>query len=311
MDITTFGADLVLPSFSPTVLNGLNLKIPVVAFEERSILGLVSDDDRTSATFELPPKPFFDEPSFYMQKVVVSVRSLMPTENVVLQPPFLPLLNEYYGREIHTYNTVRSEREGVGIITDLTTHSLTIRALDVRTLVKRIFETFGISAKPSPPGLVGLRLIEQMGGLQGCRVFKIAGVRELIHRYSPDQSFTRSSAVVTIGNIDQASGVPRFSAYERPFIEPRERQDLKPEDAFTYLLKKGVFRAGLRFLCENCELESCVHLDDARTISRCEYCGKEFNVTPQLRDRDWAYRRSGLFGRDDHQGGGITVALTL
>jgi hypothetical protein len=58
-------------------------------------------------------------------------------------------------------------------------------------------------------------------------------------------------------------------------------------------------------------LENWVHLDDAKTNSRCEFCGKDFNITPQLRDRDWAYRRSGLFGRDDHQGGGIPVALTL
>jgi hypothetical protein len=58
-------------------------------------------------------------------------------------------------------------------------------------------------------------------------------------------------------------------------------------------------------------LDSWVHLDDARTVSRCEYCGKDFNITPQLKDRDWAYRRSGLFGRDDHQRGGIPVALML
>jgi hypothetical protein len=31
----------------------------------------------------------------------------------------------------------------------------------------------------------------------------------------------------------------------------------------------------------------------------------------QLRDRNWAYRRSGLFVREDNQGGGIPVAVTL
>jgi hypothetical protein len=34
-------------------------------------------------------------------------------------------------------------------------------------------------------------------------------------------------------------------------------------------------------------------------------------VTPQLKDGAWAYRRSGLFGREDHQQGAIPVALTL
>src|SRR5260370_32448640 len=145
----------------------------------------------------------------------------------------------------------------------------------------------------------------------GCRVFKIAGVRDLIKKYSPDKSFTRSGAVTTIRQVDAASGKPGFCEYERLFIEPRERRVLKPEDAFNYLLNRGVFRAGLRLLCPNCELESWFHLDDIRTISRCEYCGKDFEITSQLRDRDWAFRRSGLFGRDDHQSGGIPVALTL
>lgn len=34
-------------------------------------------------------------------------------------------------------------------------------------------------------------------------------------------------------------------------------------------------------------------------------------MTQQLRDRDWRYRRSGIFGREDEQLGGIPVALTL
>jgi hypothetical protein len=54
-----------------------------------------------------------------------------------------------------------------------------------------------------------------------------------------------------------------------------------------------------------------VSLDDVRTQTTCEHCGQDFKVTPQLRDRDWRYRRSGLFGRDNYQEGEIPVALTL
>ena len=36
----------------------------------------------------------------------------------------------------------------------------------------------GIAASPSKPGLIASTLIRQMGGLDGCRPFKIAGVRE-------------------------------------------------------------------------------------------------------------------------------------
>ena len=312
IDLTPFGQDLVLDSLSPESWNGLNIKPSMMGFKEKAVLGTVTEAERLSATFELPAKPFFDHVALHTQQLVVSVHPLITTENVVLKPPFFPPLNEYYGRHAYLYNAVRSEREGIGIIIGVTTTSLTIHALDVRTLVKKIFETFGISAKPSSAGLVGLRLIEQMGGLQGCRVFKIAGVRNLIRSNLASQSFTRSGAVTTIGPIDPVSRKSKFADYESLYIEPRNHSTpLRPQDAFNYLLKKGVFRAGLKLLCPNCELDSWVHLDDARTMNGCEYCGKDFNITIQLKDRDWSYRRSGLFGRDDHQRGGIPVALTL
>jgi len=312
VDLAPFGTGLTRCALSLTIWNGLNIKPPLMGFEEQPVLGMVSENDRTSVTFELPPKPFFDDIQLHTQNVVVSVHPLVTTENLVLKPPYFPKLNEYYGREAYfEYNAVRSEREGIGIVTHVTRSDLTVHALDVRVLVNKIFEACGMAAKPSPAGLVTARLIAQMGGLQGCRVFKIAGVRDLIRKYSPDQSFTRSGAVTAIRQADPVSGRPGFFQYERLFIEARERRALKAEDAFNYLLKRAVFRVGLRLFCPNCELESWIPLDDVRTISRCEYCGNDFNITSQLRDRDWAFRRSGLFGRDDHQGGGIPVALTL
>jgi hypothetical protein len=77
------------------------------------------------------------------------------------------------------------------------------------------------------------------------------------------------------------------------------------------LLEKGVFRAGLKFDCPSCQLEFWRSLDDVRSRLECEYCGHAFNASPQLRDKAWAFRRSGLFGNDDHQKGAIPVLLTL
>jgi hypothetical protein len=283
-----------------------------MGFEEHSVLGTVSENGKESVTFELPQKPFFNEISQQSQKVVVSVRPLLSPENHIFRPPFYPKLNEYYGREAHFLSdATRSEHDGLGIILDSGSKNPTLYALDTRGLVRELFKTFGIAAKPSPAGLVGLRLIEQMGGVEGCRVFKIAGVRQLIKDNPPDRSFTRSAAMTTIGQLDSQSGHPRFSKYENLYIESREAGKLKPEHAFQYLLKRGVFRPGLKLVCPQCELDNWFHLDDARTVSKCEYCGREFNVSTQLRDRDWAYRRSGLFGRDDNQKGGIPVALLL
>src|SRR5208337_4999516 len=39
--------------------------------------------------------------------------------------------------------------------------------------------------------------------------------------------------------------------------------------------------------------------------------GHSFNASPQLRDKGWAFRRSGLFGNYDNQEGAIPVLLAL
>jgi hypothetical protein len=191
------------------------------------------------------------------------------------------------------------------------TETVTIRALRRRSLVANIFEVFGMKTEMSEAGRIASRLIQQMGGVQGCRVFKIAGVRALIEKHKPFQSFTRSGATQVIGEVDPVTNAPNFTRYESLFIEPREGPKLKPHQVFDYLAKKNVFRVGLKFTCPNCELEFWTPLDDLATEITCEYCGQRFNVTPQLKDGAWAYRRSGLFGREDHQQGAIPVALTL
>jgi hypothetical protein len=311
-DLSVFGGNLSVPTFDAGIFNGLNLNPPVMSFPERSVLGVSAQDDLgVSVTCQLPEKPFFSDIEFHSQMVVVSV-SAANIRNAMLTPPFIPQLNEYYGRNAYfIYNKARAERDSLGIIENVTADQLTLRALPFTEVICKIFQTFGIDALPSQAGLVTARLIEQMGGLQGCRVFKIAGVRSLIKKYPPAKTFERTEAITMIGDNDPVSHKPRFEAYERLYIEPRETRELKPGDAFLYLLKKAVFRAGLKLICPTCQLDSWVSLDDAKAVTRCDYCGFEFNVLPQLRDRNWAYRRSGLFGRDDNQRGGIPVAVTL
>jgi hypothetical protein len=284
-----------------------------VAFEEQSLLATVSQQfERSTVTFQLPEKPCYSHYSLHDQKLVVSLHPLLQDSTFILRPPYTPKLNEYYGCEIyHDAPKVRSELDGIGVVINVNKFDLTLRALDATRLLERIFLSYGVKASPSNAGRIGSRLIQTMGGLQGCRVFKIPGVRELIRAHGPLQSFTRSGAVQTIRGLDSGSQKETFAAHKQLHLYYRPSGDWKPEDAFSYLLDKRMFRAGLFFLCPNCGLEFWVHLDSVRTTSACEYCDTEFNVMPQLRDRDWRFRRSGLFGRDDDQAGGIPVSTVL
>jgi hypothetical protein len=177
--------------------------------------------------------------------------------------------------------------------------------------MKVFFDLCGMAIERSEAGLRCGRLIAQLGGLQDCRVLKIRGVRALLRKYGVDENFTRSGAITAIRDVNSTTGAVGFDAFKNLFIEYRESGDLTPEDVLRYLLERRVFRAGLEFTCPNCQLPSWMHLDDVKTRSACPYCDHSYDVTPQLKDRDWRYRRSGIFGRDDNQLGGVPLALTL
>ena len=317
-DVSMFGQGLHLCTSRDGTWNGLNVKAPYMYFSEGSTLAAIGEDSAgsTQVSFQLPPKPFQEDAWLYDQHFIVSVDpgiGLFGNERATLQTPYVPELNEYYGRYCYfEWNKARVEPKGLGIISDSATSNLSLHALDVVELVKQIFAVAGIDAEPSKPGLIATRLVQQMGGLQGCRSFKIAGVRSLLEKYRPDQSFTRSGAIQAIRAVNADTGAVSLDSYKDIYIESRPiGTKLSADSVLSHLLKKGVFRAGLRFDCPNCRLEFWTSLDDVQTEAACEYCGHKFNITPYLKDRDWAFRRSGLFGKDDHQEGAIPVVLTL
>ena len=317
LDKSGFGSGLWICTLDSPTWNGLNIKAPIMHFAEKSVLASVGQDtDKIRVSFSLPEKHTYNQGRLNQQNIVASIDKgigLFGNEQATLMTPYIPELNEYYGRNFYfIWNEVRVEPESVGVILDIGREDLSLSALNVTSLLSKIFEVAGIKANPSRPGLISSRLIQQLGGIQGCRVFKIAGVRNLIKKYKPDQPFTKSAATQIIANLDPVTHKPNFSDYEDLFIEPRPwSKKLKPDDVFIYLLKHGIFRVGLKFECPHCNLDFWLSLDDIKTQTICEYCGRAFNVTTQLKDRDWNYRRSGLFGKENNQEGGIPVTLTL
>ncbi len=294
---------------------GAGIEPPLHYFQRKSVLGTVAERfGRPTLSFQLPEKPF--EPrEFSREHLVVSVEAPLedPDEWSTFWTPFVPELNFWYGQQILlSGRSTRSEIDGVGVISEVGSETLSLTSLRKAELAKKLLELAGIGASPSHPGRIASRLISQLGGLQGCRVLKVSGVRALISKYNPLEEFDRTEAIRLIGNRDPETGKPRFGDYENLFIEERGwSTKLKPDDVFGYLLDRGVFRAGLSLTCPTCELPFWISLDNASTTTTCEVCGARFNVLRQLKTRDWKYRRSGIFGKDNHQEGSIPVALTL
>lgn len=294
---------------------GPDINPPLHYLSRKGVLGSVAERYGGQVlSFQLPEKPFRpDELSQELFVVAISTPYEDPSEWSTFWAPYEARLNFWLGqRMLVGGRSARAEVEGIGVLTRANSDNINIWALKKVDLAKKLFELAGIDACISHPGRIAMRLISQLGGVQGCRVLKIAGVRKLIRKYGSLQEFDRTDAIRLIGNCDPQTHKPRFSEYEDLFIESRDwSKKLRPEDAFGYLLDRGVFRAGLTLECTNCELPFWVSLDDASTVTTCEVCGVSFNVLRQLKTRDWTYRRSGLFGRDNNQEGSIPVALTL
>jgi hypothetical protein len=310
-----------------TLWNGMNVKPHEPHFLEwhRDVVPSYAetDDGNATASFALPDRPFSDEDvQALSQKFAVVVDAAQygdPDAELTFNTPFVPPLNEFYGRNFyHDYDAARSQpgsldRGSTAIITAISTQRLQVSAFRVFDWMKAFFALCQMEIARSEPGLRCGRLIAQLGGLRDCRVLKIRGVRDLLRKYGVDEHFTRAGAIEAIRDVDTATGAVGFDAFKDLHIEYRPGAgDLKPDDVLRYLLERRVFRVGLSLTCPNCQLSSWVHLDDLRTRSSCAYCDHQYDVTPQLKDRgDWRFRRSGIFGRDDNQLGGVPVALTL
>jgi hypothetical protein len=313
-DVADIGRPVARSYVDQLLWNGFNVKAPIMYFGAASVLASIDRLDTVpKLTFALAERPKTENGSLSDQKYVVSVEpgiGLYKDDLNTLHLPFMPELNEFYGRNAHyRYDAARSEPESLGIFVSGSTDHLTMHAIDATRLITAVFKSAGIAASSSSAGRVCSRLIRQMGGLDDCRVFRIGGVRDLIENHNPDQSFTRSMAKLTI--LAEGTDHP-LADYQSLYIEQRDPGSRLTNDAvLAHLLNKEIFRPGLKLSCPSCRLEFWRSVDDARTKTECEYCGHVFNLGPQLKDRDWAFRRSGLFGRNDNQEGALPVILTL
>jgi hypothetical protein len=238
--------------------------------------------------------------------VIATARPLVdPNANIgTFHYPNIPALNKFYGREAHFDSSrARVEQEGLGIVIPVAETDLRLRGIAPARLATEIFRLAGITATRSSAGNVALRVIQHMGGLDRCRVFKIKGVRDLLRAFSRSKAFSHTQALARIG--------PGFDAHKGLFIEPRDHFDLLPQDVFLYLVKKNVIRAGVELECAHCQLSAWYSLDDLAATVACTDCGAHFDSGPQLRDDCWRYRVSGVFARTPDSEGAIPVTLAL
>ncbi len=291
--------------------NNFNIRPMKYYFKEDNILGIVDQPyDNYNITFKLPEKSFInDSKNIKNQKLLVSIKPI--TEIVypehTINPPFIPELNKFYGNEItfYPYN-IRIEEDSIAKIINGYQDFLSLRPLSYKKIFKKVFEYVQIKTNVSQAGLITKRIIENMGSLEGGRVFKIKGVRELFQKLKTGKCKIRKE----IERIFCDEG--KFEKYKTLFIEPRESAVLKTENVFDFLLKKNLLRAGLELTCDHCKLKEWVSLKELNDYCECRFCGYNNKTNLHLKNQgEWKYIKSGLFAKDNNQEGALPVILTL
>lgn len=211
-----------------------------------------------------------------------------------------------------SYDALRSEPRGLGMIVHASSSDAFIYALPVSSIFKEVLALAGFKSEPSNAGLIANQLLARLGGLQGARVLKIPGVRRLLRAHGPQSSFTKSSALQMIGGADSKGTQTPFSEFAGLYIEYRpDHGPLQKSDVFRYTVEKGLFRIGADLVCPDCRLGSWLPLDQLTQQVVCSLCGKSYDATRQLIAETWAYRRTGVLGLEKNNQGAVPVALTL
>lgn len=289
---------------------------PMMYLGGASTLGVMGETKGVPrVNFALANKPFDGDTYFNNQRLVASISfisALYEDEQHTFDAPYLPELNEFYARTMHfEYNKIRIEPERIGLIVDAVDQDSFLTAIPVSDLVQRIFLMAGFDSKLSNSGRIVKQLLTQLGGLQGARVFKVPGARELLKKFSPRETFSRETAIATIAD-KKPGGAATFSAHTELYLSPRPHgTKLNPSEVFTYMMDKGLFRIGVDLDCTKCAMSSWIALDSLKQLVACELCGHSYDTTRQLLDSKWRFRRSGVLGAERNAQGAVPVALTL
>ena len=283
-------------------------------FDEQPTQGNVDKDQdgHFAINLQLPDFKYADEKRFYPKRFFVASFSFLTEfeyKQHTLQLPNFCDLNEWYARKVcFRYDRFRVEAEGFGILTDDNKDFMSLRPIYLPELLEKVFERAKIKISLSKPGRIARQIIEQMRDIEGCRAFKITGVRKLLSSITPQTEKTRNQCCEIIRDKTDNT----FPRFERLYIEARDKLKLTPQMTFDFLVKKNVFRPGITVKCNKCELESWISLTNFAELTECSLCGNKFSPLVEYPGGvDWKFRRSGLFGEENKQEGAIPVLLSL
>ena len=293
----------------------------VTAFVEKA-------DECPSIDIPIPSSSPFSEDRLYNQAyaLLCGFSNDYAYPGHTLKLPYLPDLNEFYGRQSLVIDPfkLRIQHDGTIALLEHGGHaSQRFNPIPIADIMLKILERAGMHVEHSQAGRITNLIINRMGGIDSCRVFKVRGVRKLLKELSEGKSFTEAKRIIFEDN---------FEKFHDLYIESRKKKNLTADDVLRHLLRKNVLkiepiwwysvltkviRKEKEFSCENCGYKSRISVTRFNDFWECPFCDHS-HFLPVILSRQlvhdrkmWLVKKTGLFSKDNNQEGSIPVLLTL
>jgi transcription elongation factor Elf1 len=295
------------------VWNGMNVKPVRVARAWESVVGHLRQTDEESAWVEAQLPQLAFERSLLRghnqtQQVALDVDATDFTvgdERMTLRVPPLPNMNSFLGRGL---DGVRVKRRHVSFLQYAENSICYLYPVAFRAVMREALAHCGFTFKDSLPGKYSRRILELMGGVGGCRVLKIPGVRKLLREKAAEKGIGGPNAHQIIADRDDVTKEPSFKDLGIHLDGSRCTEQV----TLRHLVKKGVLVPGVTLECPKCGEQTWYSVTRMRPRVRCECCGATSATAVRLGTRlEIKFRVAPLWRRVDVEFGVIPVILAL
>lgn len=284
---------------------GYSVSSPIFEFKRQEALAHFQSEPYRNCMVLLPPKPWPESSSTYNNEHLIASLTMYGERGQQIVPPYVPKANRLLARRLNftKIDSIRCEEGSVGVLIGESDTELGLTPFTKLELLQDIFKTAGIDLSLSSAGHMTNTLIAQVGGIMAVRVFKIAGVRELITKHRYDESFPLKRATSWM----ESNWKPSYGTFN---VTQPEGAEQAPSDIVRFCLEKEIFRLGLNLKCPSCTLKNWYSVDQLKSQLVCTFCGSSFQSLVSIAKSEWMVRASGIFASNNISGG-IPVAMTL
>jgi len=170
-------------------------------------------------------------------------------------------------------------------------------------VLEALCKSAGLSIKPSRSGILTTNIINYLGGLENCRMFKISGVREAFKEINKKGALSVDDIIKIIGR----NWKPEHADL---VVDFKLGRPLTPAKTFQHLIDEKLLRPGLNFVCKQCQTKKWYGMNEFTDKFSCPYCFTEQDI-PRVDKLSWHYKTNGILGLSGVGFGTIPVIVSL